>query len=185
VASVKIQPMIVLRFAILVSVGSTIASPCCVANDSSGFARLSDSKKEEIMWQLRADSEWGQLDQNGRAYQKPICQYILTRPGHMLTWSGLWKKEAIDLVDKQGWTDLAPLIRKIYESPQDIGGIEAWERAFRYVRRQESKPIPAAVIAAEETLEHCLNYGNTVTDEQVKAAQAELSNAQDKEAALV
>jgi hypothetical protein len=89
---------------------------------------------------------------------------------------------AIDLAEKQSWSDLKPLISKIYERPKSI-----WvcERAFRYLRAQAGRPVSANLVAAANTLEAAGSYRSTASDAEVSLAKEHLSQEPDKEAVLV
>lgn len=158
--------------------------PVALAKDYSGFSSLSEAQRSSIIWKLKDTHTWGSPD------QKPICRDILTKQGHYL-WtrpSGydanyvMYTLDAIELAEKQQWTDLAPLVQHIYERPISIA---AYERAFRYLRRRQSKPVPPVIMTAKETLLRSSWYRSKVTDAEVKQAKEELIKQPDKEAVLV
>ena len=146
------------------------------AVDYSDFARLSDAQKDRIIWHLHEDKKWGQSD------QKSICRDILLTQCYYSANAAAWTIKAIDLAESQGWNDLTPLIDGIYQRPRDIW---VYERAFRYLRKQQSKPIPSEIVAATKVLARSGNYKNTVTDEEVRTSQKQLLGQADDEAVLV
>jgi len=89
---------------------------------------------------------------------------------------------AIDLAEKQGWTDLSPLITKIYEQPEDIW---VYQRAFLYLRAQAGKPVSTNLIAEFQMLRAAGYYGSNISDEQLLASKGQILQEMDKEAIMI
>jgi hypothetical protein len=145
-----------------------------LAGDHSSFAALPEIERDRIVWELHEHHQWGLSE------QKPICRDLLERQGLSFANQIAWAFDAIDLAEKQGWRDLSPLISRIYERPKNIW---VYERAFRYLRGQASRPVSTNIVAATEMLE--VAGGPQVTDAQLSAAKASLLQEGDKEAVLV
>ena len=168
----------------------TIAIPTNFDN----FAEAADDKdKNAIVWELDDLNLWEPGHGWGLPNQKPICRDLLLNDGYSSITNNPnaanWTVDAIDMAEKQGWTDLNPLIEKIYEKPRSIW---LFERAFRYFRAQSGKPVSTNLLAAVETLGSGGQYLYSengkkliVSDEQLAAAKTILLQEPDKEAVLV
>ena len=165
----------------------TIAIPTNFDN----FAKLPITNKNAIVWELHDGGMPGYWW--GLPNQKRICRDLLLNDGYSSITNNPnaanWTVDAIDMAEKQGWTDLNPLIEKIYEKPRSIW---LFERAFRYFRTQSGKPISTNLLAAVETLRSGGQYRYSqndkqliVSDEQLAAAKKLLLQEPDKEAVLV
>jgi hypothetical protein len=146
------------------------------ASGYAGFEQLSEEQRDCMVWQLHEDKQWGQAD------QKLICRDLLATQGHSFANAIAWTCDAIDLAEKQGWNDLDPLIARIYERPRNIW---VYERAFRYLRSQAGRPVPASVIAEAEILKRAADWRSQVTDAQLASAKGQLMKEPDREAVLV
>ena len=89
----------------------------------TGFALLSEERKTSIIWHLSDRHQWG------LARQKPICRDILEHQGYGNVNRTYWTCMAIDLTEKQGWTDLNPIVAAIYAQPKNI---YVCQRALQY-----------------------------------------------------
>ena len=167
----------------------TIAIPTSFDN----FAALPEKDKNRIVWELDDLNLWEPGHGFGLPNQKPICRDLLLNDGYSSITNNPnaanWTVDAIDMAEKQGWTDLNPLIEKIYEKPRSIW---LFERAFRYFRAQSGKPVSTNLLAAVETLGSGGQYLYSengkkliVSDEQLAAAKTILLQEPDKEAVLV
>ena len=154
----------------------TASAIAAASADYSDFAALSEEKKDRLVWELHERHEWGSPD------QKPICRDLLANQGYRFANAIAWTTDAIDLAEKQGWSDLNPLISKIYQSPRNIW---LYERAFRHVRSQDGRPVSSNLVEEVETLRRAGYYRSTVTDEQLANAKQRLMQNSDKEAVLV
>ena len=141
-----------------------------------GYAALPELERDRIVWDLQEYHQWGS------SRQKPVCRDLLQSQAHSCPNAPAWTIDAIDLVEKQGWKDLSPLISKLYERPRHLG---VYERAFRYLRSQEGNPVSTNIIAAAATLRAAGYWRSTVSDAQLSAAQEHLLREADKEAVLV
>jgi hypothetical protein len=144
--------------------------------DYSGYAARSEIERDRIVWNLHEHHRWGSPE------QKPVCRDLLQWQGYSFANAPSWTIDAIDLAEKQGWKDLSPLISKLYERPMYLG---VYERAFRYLRGQEGKPVSTNIIAAADTLRAAGYWRSSVSDTQLSAAQEGLLREADKEAVLV
>lgn len=147
-----------------------------VAADYSDFPALSDAQKDRIVWELHERHEWGLPD------QKTICRDVLANQGYRFANATAWTTHAIDLTERKGWTDLNPLVSKIYEAPRNIW---MYERAFQYLRRQSGNPVSSNLVEDAETLRQAGRNPVTVTDQQLAQAKERLTKNQDSEAVLV
>jgi hypothetical protein len=147
-----------------------------VAAEYSDFAALSAENKDRLVWELHERHEWGLPE------QKPICRDLLENQGYRFANAIAWTTDAVDLAEKQGWTDLKPLISKIYDAPWNIW---LYERAFRYLRNQDGKPVSSNLVEDAETLRRAGWHNSTVTDDELAKAKERLSQNTDKEALLV
>ena len=147
-----------------------------IAADYSDFTGLSEEKKDRLVWELHERREWGLPE------QKPICRDLLANQGYRFANAIAWTTDAIDLAEKQGWTDLKPLVAKIYEAPRNIW---VYERAFRCLRNQEAKPVSSNVVEDAEALRRAGAYRPTVTDKELDKVKERLTENSDKEAVLV
>jgi hypothetical protein len=163
-----------LTFPLLAAV---LATPGTVlAEDYTGYAALPEIDRDRIVWNLHEQHQWG-LPQ-----QKPICRDLLETQGYSFANQIAWTTDAIDLVQKQGWKDLSPLISKIYERPKNIW---IYERAFRYLRSQEGKSISTNIVAAADILKDAGSYRTAVSNEDLSAAKERLVQEADKDAVTV
>jgi hypothetical protein len=147
-----------------------------LATDYSHFAELPEKEKDRIVWELHDQHQWGMAE------QKPICRDVLANQGYRSANSIAWTTDAIDLAEKQGWNEMNPLIRKVYEAPRNIW---VYERAFRYLRRQAGKAVPSVVVKDAETIEAAGFFRSEVTDAQLTVAKNHLERYPDKEVVLV
>lgn len=146
------------------------------AADYAGFASFPTEKKLKIVWDLHDHNAWGKPE------QKPICRDLLENQSYRCSNSIAYTSSAIDLAEKEGWTDLKPLIVMIYKTPHDYWVLE---RAFRYLRGAEGKPDPVEVIHCSNILEAAGVHRSKVTDEQLTVAARQLAQNSDREAVLV
>ena len=151
------------------------------ANGFADFAALPENEKDYVIGMLHGDvqtrlKEWGQPD------QKPICRDVLLCQGYSFGNGVGWTMDAIDLVEKQGWHDLRPLIAHIYEHPKNTFN---YERAFLYLRAQAGQPVPPNLAADSQTLCSSSEFRNTVSDAQLLGIQQRLLKEADQEAVLV
>ncbi len=140
------------------------------------FANLSDEEKDRVVWQLHEDGTWGRPD------QKPICRDLLEHQGYSSPNDTAWTTGAIDVAETRQWTDLKDLVTAISQRPKNIWILE---RAFRYLRRQEGKDIPASIETAVQTIAAAGQHESPVTDRQLAAAIAILEAAPDQDASAV
>lgn len=157
-------------------VAMLISQKMALAEDYAGFAQLPEIEKDRIVWNLYDRQQWGKPE------QKPICRDLLRTQGYSFANAIAWTTGAIDLAEKQAWSDLNPLISKIYERPKNIW---VYERAFRYLRAQAGKPVSTNLIAAANTLQAAGGYGSSVSDAEMSLAKEHLSQEPDKETVLV
>ena len=166
--------LLCLAFSLLAIV--MVCAGTVLAEDYTAYASLPEIERDQVVWNLYERHQWGLPE------QKPICRDLLETQGHSFANATAWTFGAINLAEKQGWKDLAPLISKIYERPKNIW---VYERAFRYLRAQGGKPISTNLVAAAKTLEAAGYYHSIISDDQLSAAEHRLVQDPDKEAVLV
>ena len=170
------QPSSAVRLLALAAFASCFGVCTFLQGNYDTFSEWPDGRKEVWILQLHRDKKWG------LAEHKPLCKDILATQAAYSANAAAWITDAIDLAEKQRWTDLKPLIQRIYQQPQNI---PAYERAFRYLRKQEGKEVSVKLIDAANILATSSRSKNKVTAGQIEKAKERLLREPDKEALLV
>ena len=145
------------------------------SDNYAGFTTLPENERDVIVWELREpDHAWWGLPE-----QKPVFRDLLATQFH---YGSGCTGETFDVVEKQGWKDLTPLVAKIYERPNDI-----WQlaMAFGCLRDLSGRSVSTNVTSSFQILQAAGYNQSSVSDEQLTAAKERLLKEPDKEAVLV